>query len=78
MQGLDDTDATRRHALYGHHVPVIALCHAHRAASLALQQAGVNLTPAFAADLAASRSWRTGRTAADIYAEFAESMSETA
>jgi hypothetical protein len=40
--------------------------------------AGVNLTPAFAADLAASRSRRTGRTAADIYAEFAESVSALA
>jgi YVTN family beta-propeller protein len=28
----------------------------------------------FTADLAASRSWRTGRTAADIYAAFAESV----
>ena len=43
--------------------------------ALALQQAGINLTPAFAADLAASRSWRTGHTAADIYAEFAQSVS---
>jgi hypothetical protein len=40
--------------------------------------AGVNLTPAFAADLAASRSRRTGRTTADIYAEFAESVSALA
>jgi len=56
----------------------IALAHAHRAAALALQQAGANRTPALAADLTASRSWRTGRTAADSYAEFAESVSALA
>jgi hypothetical protein len=58
--------------------PRIALSYAHRAASLALQHAGINLTPAFAADLAASRSWRTGRTAADFYATFAQSVSAVA
>jgi len=58
--------------------PRIALAYAHRAVALAETQSGADLDGAFAADLTASVSARTGRHAADIYREFAESVAGVA
>ncbi|HTD80442.1 MAG TPA: DUF3536 domain-containing protein, partial [Chloroflexota bacterium] len=58
--------------------PRIALAHAHRAITLAARHSGADLGPGFAADLAASRSARTGRSAADIYHEFAQAVADVA
>lgn len=54
--------------------PRIALAHAHRAIMLAARYSGADLAPSFSADLSASLSLRSGRSAADIYQEFAASV----
>jgi hypothetical protein len=58
--------------------PRIALAHAHRALTLAARHSGADLAPGFAADLAASRSAHTGRSAADLYHELAQAVGEVA
>jgi hypothetical protein len=58
--------------------PRIALAQAHRAVTLALQCSGADLQPTFVQDLADSLSTRTGRSAADLYAEFARSVEDVA
>jgi Domain of unknown function (DUF3536) len=58
--------------------PRIALAHAHRAITLAARHSGADLSSGFAADLAASRSARTGRSAADLYHEFAQAVADVA
>lgn len=58
--------------------PRIALAHAHRAITLAARHSGADLAPAFSADLGASLSLRSGRSAADIYQECAESVQHVA
>ncbi len=58
--------------------PRIALAYAHRAVALAATHGAADLGPAFARDLAASVSARSGRSAADLYHEFAESVAGVA
>jgi hypothetical protein len=58
--------------------PRIALAHAHRAITLAARHSGADLSSGFTTDLAASRSARTGRSAADLYLEFAQAVADVA